>query len=62
MAKLKNIRIRKETIGIPDSIQLDWDNDRHQAVPLKGRDSVAVMKALDELADVLHTERRRGKI
>lgn len=59
MAKLKKVRVSE---GQRVELQLDWDNDRHQAVMIPGDSPHAVIYALKELTAILEKEIHDGNI
>ena len=61
MAKLDKIWIEHDD-GEKWAIRIDWDNDRHQRVPIKGVTPQAVSLALREAGYFITTEHARGKI
>jgi hypothetical protein len=61
MTKLKAIRVHKQYGTGPLEIQLDWDNDRSQAV-LIGDDPVSVIEGLLHTAHFLQKELINGDI
>lgn len=65
MAKLKHFWIEKdnslETVGY-FVIRIDWDNDRHQQVEIRGSTPKAVFTAFQEAAALIQEEISRGNI
>lgn len=61
MAKLKKIWI-EHFVGDQPAIRIDWDNDRHQRVEIKGDSPEAVAIALKEAGSLVNAERVRGEI
>ena len=61
MAKLEKIWIEHDD-GEKRAIRIDWDNDRHQRVPIKGATPQAVSLALWEAGCLVTEEHARGKI
>ncbi len=60
MANIEKIWINK----VRDKIELriDWDNDRHQAIMLKGTDPESVKDGFLEAAHLLNKEIRGGHL
>jgi len=60
MAKLDEIWIENHANSNPE-IRLDWDNDRHQRIEIKGRNPLHVIEALKiaelELKSELYNEK-----
>jgi len=61
LAKLKEIWIENES-GLKKYIRIDWDNDRHQRVEIKGDSPESVAMALKEAGSLINSERVRGAI
>lgn len=59
MAKLEEIWIENHANSNP-AIRIDWDNDRHQRIEIRGRNPLHVIEALKlaelELKAELHNE------
>ncbi len=59
MAKLEKIWVETHANSNP-AIRMDWDNDRHQRIEIKGRNPLQVIEALKlaelELKSELHNE------
>jgi len=56
MTKLE--KIWTNTIEDRHELRIDWDNDRHQAIQLKGLDPESVERGLVEAAHLLAQERQ----
>lgn len=61
MAKLEKIWIEHDD-DEKRTIRIDWDNDRHQRVPIKGATPQAVGHALKEAGGIVIAEHVHGKI
>lgn len=61
MAILKEIWIEHHA-GQKPAIRLDWDNDRHHRIELKGSKPFQVINALDEAVRVLAADLHKDKI
>jgi hypothetical protein len=61
MAKLKDIWV-EENIGQNKAIRIDWSNDRHQRVEIKGSGVDDVIDALDLIAHELAKDFHDRKI
>ena len=65
MASLKSIRIEKQSMSVTrgKEILLDWDNDRHQRIPIKeGATPRDVIRAFDEAKTLITAEMVSGCI
>jgi len=62
MAKLKKLWVKDADDCSPAEIRVNWDNDRHQAVQIKGNDPQALMNALEDLIEVLDLDAFAGEI
>ena len=61
MANLKKIWI-EEVEGEKPAIRMDWDNDRHQRIEIKGSNPLHVISALNGAALMLEEELDKEKI
>lgn len=66
MAKLKRIWVERDLSKIDeetnDAIRIDWDNDRHQRIEIKGGSPLQVITALKNAALMLEEELYKEKI
>lgn len=62
MAQLKKVWVSGNGEDEPFELRIDWDNDRHQAVKIKGKDPQKVMDALEEMVEILDLDAFAGKI
>lgn len=58
MANLIAMCVDPET----SALRLDWDNDRHQAFRMKGRDPESVKQFFEEIMWCVEMEKRAGEI
>ena len=60
MAKLKEMWVETDLSKVDDStptaIRIDWDNDRHQRIEIKGRSPLQVISALKRAALALEED------
>ena len=60
MAKLEEIWVENHANSNP-AIRIDWDNDRHQRIEIRGRNPLHVIESLElavlELKSELHNEK-----
>lgn len=54
MTKLERIWIEKDLDN--EAIRIDWDNDRHQRIEIKGNEPKDLIKALDFAVRLLKSE------
>lgn len=66
MAQLKDIWIERDLADVdddsPKALRIDWDNDRHQRIEIKGDEPVDLIKALDFAVRLLKSEMIDKKI
>lgn len=64
MSKLKRIWIESnaDITGSDEAIRIDWDNDRHQRIEIKGKDPAHLIDALKRAEIELKAELYRGNI
>ena len=64
MAKLERIWVERDLadIGENEAIRIDWDNDRHQRIEIKGDEPKDLIKALDFAVRLLRYEIRNNEI
>tara|TARA_R110002153_G_C13332612_1_gene498596 strand:+ start:18358 stop:18558 length:201 start_codon:yes stop_codon:yes gene_type:complete len=66
MTKLQNLWIETDSSKVddytPTAIRIDWDNDRHQRVEIKGRNPLQVINALKGAALKLESELYKNAI
>lgn len=58
MAKVTKVCVDKTT----NELRCDWDNDRHQAIEIKGDTPRDFITALHELVELLHREHQNCEI
>lgn len=44
------------------SLRIDWDNDRHQCVPISENNSKGLINAMAKMTALLHQERQECEI
>lgn len=64
MAKLDRIWIERDAAGIEsnEAMRIDWDNDRHQRIEIKGDEPKDIIKALDFAVRLLKSEMANEEI
>lgn len=61
MAKLESMWIDYSIRSEP-TINLDWNNDRHQSVKIKGSEPEKVIFSIEELVQLLKEEKEHGNL